>query len=291
MFDIIKWLHVEPSTRCNAWCSSCRRNKSGFGLSNFVIEDLRIDRLKEVIDQLPNLETVQFCGNLGDPCASKIIDQQIKIIKDKNLNLQLHTNGGLRTTAWWEELAKIFGEKIEVWFAIDGLEDTHSIYRQGTNWQKIIDNASAFIEAGGRAIWQFIPFAHNEHQIKDCMRLSTQLGFHRFEFVKNAIYREKHFHYRTGKLLDIKAWSQHESQWRRRGGILDKVQKKIIKNTVLKKDCMHLALPSIFLNANGILSPCCYFGNISLSEHNIDQQITQKKYNKICLENCGSNHN
>jgi MoaA/NifB/PqqE/SkfB family radical SAM enzyme len=291
MFNSIKWLHVEPSTRCNAWCSSCGRNKSGFGLTDFVIEDLKAERLKEVIDQLPSLETVQFCGNLGDPCASKIIDQQLKIVKDKDLNLQLHTNGSLRTVEWWVELAKTFREKIEVWFAIDGMKDTHSIYRQGTNWQKIIDNASAFIEAGGQAIWQFIPFAHNEHQIKDCMRLATKLGFHRFEFVKNARYREKHFHYKTGKPLDIKAWSQHESQWHRRGGILDKVQKKIVKNIVLKKDCMHLALPSIFLNANGVISPCCYFGNIPLSENNIDQQITQKKYNKICLKKCGSTHN
>jgi len=291
MFDIIKWLHVEPSTRCNAWCSSCARNKSGFGLTDFVIEDLKVERLKEVIDQLPNLQTVQFCGNLGDPCASKIIDQQLKTIKDKDYNLQLHTNGSLRTKTWWKELSKIFGQKIEVWFGIDGMEDTHSIYRQGTNWQKVIDNASTFIDAGGRAVWQFIPFAHNEHQIKDCMRLSTKLGFSRFEFVKNARYREKHFDYKTGKPLILKAWSQHESQWHRRGGILNKTQKKIIKDTVLKKDCMHLAMPSIFLNASGILSSCCYFGNRPLSEHNIDQQITKKKYNKICLENCGSAHN
>ena len=75
MFNGIKWLNVEPSTRCNAWCSSCSRNKSGFGLTDFVIEDLKVERLKEVIDQLPTLETVQFCGNLGDPCASKIIDR------------------------------------------------------------------------------------------------------------------------------------------------------------------------------------------------------------------------
>jgi hypothetical protein len=122
------------------------------------------------------------------------------------------------------------------------------------------------------------------------MRLAKKLRFHRFEFIKNARYKEKHFHYKTGKLLDIKAWSQHEFQWRRRGGILDKVQKKIIKNTVLKKDCMHLAMASIFLNANGIISPCCYFRSNPLSEHNINEQIDQKKYNKICVENCGSNY-
>lgn len=288
MFDTIKWLHAEPSTRCNAWCSSCGRNNSGFGLTDFVIEDLKTERLKEVIEMLPNLHTVQFCGNLGDPCASKIINDQLAIIKDKDLNLQLHTNGSLRAAQWWTELAKQFGDKIEVWFGIDGLGDTHAIYRQGTNWQKIIDNATAFIQAGGRAIWQFIPFAHNEHQIKDCMKMATSMGFSRFEFVKNARYKDQHFNYQTGEPVDIKAWSQHESQWQRHGGILDKTQKKIEKKIVLEKDCMHLAMPSIFLNASGVISPCCYFRQNPLSEHNIQEQIQQKRYHKTCLDSCGS---
>jgi MoaA/NifB/PqqE/SkfB family radical SAM enzyme len=92
MYDKIKWLHVEPTTRCNAWCSSCGRNNNGYGLSDFVLEDLDPDRLEQFIDKLPNLKVVQFCGNLGDPCASKLIDQQLKIIKDRDLGLQMHTN-------------------------------------------------------------------------------------------------------------------------------------------------------------------------------------------------------
>lgn len=288
MFDLVKWLHVEPSTRCNAWCSSCSRNKNGYGLANFVVEDLRVERLKEVIDLLPSLDTVQFCGNLGDPCASKIIDVQLDVIKNKDLNLQLQTNGSLRNVDWWSQLATNFKGKIEVWFAIDGLEDTHGIYRQGTNWKKIIDNATAFIQAGGRAVWQFIPFAHNEHQIRKCIKLSAQLGFSRFEFVKNARYKKEHRHYKTGKSLDIKPWSQHESQWQRRGGILDKTQKKIEKTKVLEKDCMHLAMPSIFLNANGVISPCCYFGKNSLSKNNIKKDFAQQTFQKVCLDACGS---
>lgn len=288
MLETVKWLHVETSTRCNAWCSSCARNKSGFGLSDFVIEDLPVQRLKEVIEFCPALDTVQFCGNLGDPCASKIINDQLNVISEKNLNLQLHTNGSLKTAEWWSQVARTFKDKIEVWFAIDGLKDTHEIYRQATNWNKIIDNATAFIRAGGRAVWQFIPFAHNEHQIKDCMRLATKLGFQRFEFVKNARYKTEHRDYKTGKSLDIKAWSQHESQWRRRGGILDKTQKKIKKTKVLKKDCMHLAMPSIFLNANGVISPCCYFGKNSLSKNNIKQDFEQKTFQQVCLDACGT---
>ena len=36
----IMWLHVEPTSRCNAWCPGCPRNKFGYGLTDFVVEDL-----------------------------------------------------------------------------------------------------------------------------------------------------------------------------------------------------------------------------------------------------------
>ena len=222
MYDTIKWLHVEPTTRCNAWCSFCPRNKNGYGLSDFELEDLIPKRLDTIIGKMPKLEIVQFCGTLGDPCASKLINEQLKVVKKYNLNLQLHTNGSLRNKDWWANLAKLFGDKISVWFAIDGLDDTHKKYRQATDWHKIIENAKSFIEAGGHAVWQFIPFAHNEHQIRDCMRLSTSLGFARFEFIKDARYLDKAYDYQTGETTDISPWSKHNKQWSRKGKILNK---------------------------------------------------------------------
>ena len=291
MIDTIKWLHVEPTTRCNASCSGCKRNNSGFGLSDqLILEDLNIERLKSVLDTAILLERVIFCGNNGDPCASKIINQQLKIIKDKGVYLQLHTNGSLRTTAWWNQLAKLFEGKIEVWFGIDGLEDTHSIYRQGTNWQKIIDNASAFIDAGGRAVWQFIPFAHNEHQAKDCLKLSQQLGFKEFRFIKDARYQTKSFHYKTGKEIDIKPWKGHNLIWKRqRNGYLNTIQdSNYKKNKVELTDCVHLIFPSLFLNAHGTLTPCCMYGQQDIKNFNIQKNFDEKTWKPNCLRNCGS---
>lgn len=289
MLDNIEWLHVEPTTRCNAWCSSCMRNNNGYGLTNFILEDLSPKRLHDVVESLPKLKTVQFSGNLGDPCASKIIDKQLEVIRDRDLMLQLHTNGSLRTKEWWKKLAVMFGESLTVWFAIDGLQDTHHIYRQGTDWNKIIENAKSFIDQGGNAVWQFVPFAHNEHQIKECLKLSQKLGFKRFELVKNARYTKTALHYRTGETLDIRPWSQHETQWQRKGQILNKNTGKIKSHTVKRNDCMHLALKSIFLNASGVLTPCCYLANTQLETVNIAQSITTKKFLPTCVKSCGSN--
>ena len=289
MYNKIKWLHVEPSTRCNAWCSSCPRNKQGHGLTDFVLEDLDPDRLEQIVDKLPNLTVVQFCGNLGDPCASKLIDRQLKIIKDRDLELQIHTNGSLRSKDWWHNLAIMFSSRLTVLFAIDGLEDTHKIYRQATNWKKIIENAKSFIDAGGNAVWQFIPFAHNEHQIKDCMRLSTSMGFTRFEFIKSARYVDKSYDYRSGEPVYIRPWSKHNEQWDRKGKILDKkTGNDVVKKKVEKKNCMHLALSSLFLNASGVVAPCCYFGQRPFVEGQIEHSIDTENYIDTCIASCGS---
>ena len=177
------WLHVEPTSRCNASCPGCPRNNLGYGLTNFIVEDLDPQILNETLDKY-KVKQIQMCGNLGDPCAAKNIDEQFDVIKNIS-RLQIHTNGGLRKPSWWADLAKRFAhvKQFDIWFAIDGIGDTHSYYRQGTNYDRVIENAQAFINAGGSAYWQFIPFAHNESQIEECIKLSQKMKFKKFEFV------------------------------------------------------------------------------------------------------------
>ena len=284
MFNKINYLTVETSTRCNAWCPSCPRNNNGFGLSKFTITDLDPVRLDEVIRKLPSLKTIQVCGNFGDPCASKLLNEQLAVIKKHNIRFQLHTNGSLRSKKWWKKFALDFAEISEVWFAIDGLEDTHSIYRQGTNWKKIIDNAKEFINAGGSAVWQLIPFAHNEHQIIDCFKLSTKLGFKRFKILKNARYKENNYHYRTGEPIEIKPWSKFDPK---KDDVL--FRKKVVSNKKLeRKNCMHLEFPSLYLNAYGRITPCCYWADLKIENANIENMFATNNLHQLCVQSCGN---
>ena len=271
------WLHVEPTSRCNAWCPSCVRNKNGYGLADFIIEDLNPLILEQTIQDF-NITSVQLCGNYGDPCAAKNIDELLGKL-DNVQRLQIHTNGSLRKPEWWAGLVQRFNhlEQFDVWFALDGIGDVHSYYRQGTNYDRIIENAQAFINSGGNAVWQFIPFAHNEHQIKDCMRLSQQLGFKKFEFLRNARYHTSNFHYRTGERLDIKPWSQNTK--------FNRTSK--IKDYVEVKNCMHLDIPSIFLSATGVVSPCCYMCNTDIKSVDINAEFSNNVYRPICIKSCG----
>jgi MoaA/NifB/PqqE/SkfB family radical SAM enzyme len=272
------WLHVEPTSRCNAWCPSCPRNLKGYGLADIAVLDLDPQRLRSVIEEY-NIQNVQMCGNIGDPCAATNINEQFDILTNIE-KLQIHTNGSLRKSEWWASLPKQFND-IDIWFALDGIGDVHSYYRQGTDYDKIIKNATAFIEAGGNAVWQFIPFAHNEHQIMECMKLSQKLGFKRFEFVRNARYLPNSLHYKTGQPLDIKPWSKDKR--------FNSLSYNYNSNpTMVPTDsCMHLSMPSIFLNAKGKVTPCCYMQDTNLKDIDIKEEFSNNVYRDICLRNCG----
>jgi sulfatase maturation enzyme AslB (radical SAM superfamily) len=201
------WLQVENSTKCNAWCPGCSRNQGGYGLNtNLVVEDLPTDRFEEVLKKLPNLETIQFSGTYGDTMAANNVLDHIDLAIKYASKIQIHTHGGIRSTQWWTKLGTLLKDKNhDVWFCLDGLKGVHEIYRQGTDFDKTIANAQAFISAGGYATWQFIPWAHNEHQIKDCMRLSQKMGFRKFKFITGVREKFDAKHWQTGQPIELQA--------------------------------------------------------------------------------------
>lgn len=282
----IRYLQVEATNRCNAWCPGCHRNRGGYLLEeNITVTDLDVGRYQQLLNKFTELDTIDFCGTYGDAIAAKNIQELIDLSLAHCKKLVVRTNGSLRTEQWWTDLAKkLKNINHEVWFCLDGLKDTHSIYRQATDWQKIIDNAVSFINAGGTAVWQFIPWQHNEHQILDCIKLSQQLGFKRFELIKSVRTDFRGYtprHYQTGQEIKIVPW-KHNSQFNR-----------YTKNncTVTKQNCRHLTDPGVYINANGTVSACCFFQmdrNSAEFEQlpDIELELNQNP-NPRCLEQCG----
>jgi MoaA/NifB/PqqE/SkfB family radical SAM enzyme len=280
----VRWLQVEATTKCNAWCPGCARNKGGFGLNDeLVIEDLNIDRYATLLNQFPNLETVDFCGTRGDAIAASNIIELTELTKQHTKKIMVRTNGSLRTVGWWQDYAELLKDhNHEVWFCLDGLSGVHEIYRQATNFDTIIKNAKAFMSAGGTAIWQFIPWQHNEHQIAECMRLSQTLGFKRFEFIKNVRVNFTPKNYQTGELIELKTWSKNN--------IMSKYEK--LKSQVETSNCQHLTQQSFYINASGKISNCCYFNIHRSADHvnqlpDIEQELKDIPH-KTCLFHCGS---
>lgn len=267
-FTDLKQIHLEITNNCQASCPMCSRNISGglenplIKIQNWSLEDFKIIMNQEVLDQL---EGFYFCGNFGDPILNNdLIDmcQHAKEVAHTKTHVSIHTNGGARSTFWWRKLAHSLPKNHRVVFALDGLADTHSLYRIGTDFNNIIKNASAFIEEGGTAEWAFIKFKHNEHQVDDCRTLSKTLGFSSFT-VKNSI---RFVGEARTKVLDKSGNITHYLE-PASDTTIKFIDRKIIdsfKDLVgtANIDCKVLKSKEVYIDAYKNLFPCCHTASV-----------------------------
>jgi MoaA/NifB/PqqE/SkfB family radical SAM enzyme len=191
-FSELNQLHIELTNACNAACPMCTRFHVN---SPLVRPDLEIDQITlekfknyfppEVIEKC---EVILFCGVHGDPGMARDLFEICEYIGQANpkTTIRMNTNGGMRKPEFWSKLGELFAKKVEdhwswqVTFSIDGLADTNHLYRRNVDWDKLMANVNAFINAGGRAEWDYLIFKHNEHQIDEAKELSKKLGFYSF---------------------------------------------------------------------------------------------------------------
>jgi hypothetical protein len=151
--------------------------------------ELTLDDIRQLCDPqtLGRLTDVHLCGNYGDPACARDCLAIVDFFCSGRCAVSISTNGGVRGAGWWRALAGTLGRnpRSRVDFHIDGLADTNAFYRRHTRFERIMANARAFIAAGGRANWEFIPFRHNEHQVTQARELSRSMGFARFTLKKS----------------------------------------------------------------------------------------------------------
>jgi len=238
----IKVVHIEMTERCNLACLMCERNQNG-GEMNPHLKNRELP-LKTLCRTFPpsrvkQLEKVYFSGNYGDPILSNALLPFLQYLKqhNKNISLSVTTNGCSRPSYWWKDLAKVTHS---VRFGIDGLSDTHKIYRQGVMWSLVIRNAKSYISAGGNAIWEYLLFDHNKHQVKEANLLADKLGFSNFVIKTPEIEGE----------LSSDGPSLKEYKIKKKYGSFE----KFLDQTVIK--CKMVKNKEIYISAEGMVLPC-----------------------------------
>lgn len=269
LLDIVK-VHVELTTKCNARCPMCPRNYRGYNF-NSGYPDVELsytqfqqifspEFLKQLIPTDPNWQWgFFFNGNLGDFALASDGIEIVQYLVDHGVQVEINTNGSQRSTAWWAKLAQ---KDVQIGFALDGLQDTHHLYRQDTNWQKVINNAVSFINAGGKAIWRFIPFDHNKHQEQQCKELAQQLGFYRFENINSGRDRGPVFN-RQGEFSHWLGNDQPQTPPTIKNLLEQHTQHIKISPTQTQNvniNCRHKKNREIYVGADGSVYPCCYLG-------------------------------
>lgn len=251
----IKDIHLELTSKCQVKCPMCPRRINS-GIENPLISiteiDLPIFKKWFSVDFLRQLNSLFMCGNLGDPIVAQDCLEIFQYIRECNphISLSMHTNGSARSKHWWKELSKT---NVRVVFGIDGLADTHSLYRVGADWNKIIENAASFINEGGIAEWHMLVFRHNEHQVDACRNMSKELGFVDFKEKHTSRFMENKWHVLddAGRTIHILYPTDKSTT------MIPKVQDaKSGVCTGIK--CKAQTMKQIYVSADGTVSPCCW---------------------------------
>ena len=192
-YDQIRSIELEISTLCNASCPQCPRNIwGGRTIESLPLVSWSLEQLQTALE--PNfvrqLDMIYFCGTYGDPMANRSILPMTEWLRSVNpkIKLGIHTNGGIGTVDTYHQLAKSVDF---VAFGIDGLSDTNHLYRRNVVWDKLMKNITAFINSGGYAVWDFIVFRHNQHQVDQAREISRQLRFSEFNVKKTGRFFNK----------------------------------------------------------------------------------------------------
>ena len=266
--DDIREINIELSSRCNARCPLCIRNFHGFPHNTGYAEtDLSLARLKEIVPEsvVSQLDHLMVNGDYGDMLMNPETPEILAWFREHgnlNFKIDVFTNGGARGREFWEALGVL---DLDINFCIDGLEDTHHLYRQNTLYETVIRNAGYYMAAGGRAHWCMTEFDHNRHQIDQARERSTKLGFHRF-FTRytgrdtGPVYDQhgkKVFVLKQETANGYQLPDQITTEWVNQ----QDRNPKVIPHKKITCEALTVWPVSVYIAADGTLDPCCLIGN------------------------------
>lgn len=250
----IKGIDIELTTFCNLECPGCyRANSNTDNIKNTYHQN--IDQLLLKVEQFPNLEWVSFCGNIDEPTMHPHYEEAVEYMRERNVKTFTSTNGNVRTPKWWYDIGKRFGKANTISWSIDGAsQDAYSQYRVGGNLEIVLSNAEHFIRGGGRAIWQFIVFDHNKHEVEIAREMSKDIGFDIFR-TKDARTEDKNIeiedkpiecqYYDEGRIQIVSNGNWAPCCWLSSSEVLKKSEHKPVNEFMTELDKLYQSTLSI----------------------------------------------
>lgn len=292
-FETIKKIEIDCTSYCNAFCGACDRNIDGgenhpnLKLNHLDLEDWRSFITKE---NLQYINEIIFNGNFGDFSMHPHFIEMMEILASvkTDVYVNLNTNGGARNTQFWHDLAVVLQRftKHDVKWGIDGLENTHNIYRRGIDWNKRIDNLCAFTNAGGNAVWKCIVFDYNKDNLDDISAFAEQCGCIAFQTNRNrsqplTMKKYKDFLQQSLSSPDLQTFNE---KYKRQDNFKKQVAtpKTVAEIPYGTFSCPYAEEGMIQIDPWGKIWPCCYISGRQLDNRT---NFNFSKYKNNTLKN------
>ena len=259
-------LEFELSSMCNSLCLGCvRTDNKNFNHTKSMIphkQMLDLKTFKKILlaKTFGTVEQLRFCGSIDDPLMHPDFYKFIEFAISNNPHYRIHvsTNGGIRNPDYWQKLAQLLstgrGRSKKVYFCVDGLEDTLGIYRQGVDYNKVIENAKAFMEGGGEAVWRWIEFPWNNHQTEIARQISKDMGFESFHVM---VDRSNQADLGYDKIMQRKARNVLSKDFNI-GEPVEDLLTEFAQYDGQKIECRSQTTRQYFISYDSKIWPCCF---------------------------------
>lgn len=181
-------LHIELSSKCTLKCPRCPRTELDPDSLNqeFSLEDFR---RAFNLNTLGDLNSVLFCGDIGDPIYAKDLIPIVKYLKENSkANIKIVTNGSYKAATWWGELGSWLSTHDTVVFSVDGYDqESNNLYRVNSNWDSIVNGIKSLrFSSDCRIVWSSIYFNFNEDRMQDIRNIASELGCDEWQGVASS---------------------------------------------------------------------------------------------------------
>lgn len=267
---------IDPSNLCNLNCPLCptgrkclKQKQSFMSPKNFSL----------ILSKIPSLKHISLF-NWGEPFLNPQIFEIIKIAKQKDIFISLHSNFSFpKKPEFFEKL--ILSETDHIEISLDGLtQKNYSAYRKNGNVDLVIADIKRLNETKKRLgktnpkiTWKFIVNKFNEEELDKARKKSREIGI---DFTVSTI----------GLADDLPDCQFPESLEERKSSWLPKNKRHIRKHYLKEKlseivgdgICDQL-FTSITIGPNGNVYPCCWITDEKNSFGNLFQEEFEDIWN------------
>ncbi len=174
-------INLDIGFRCTLECPGCSRQRAFKDIRPIPGHDMTVDEFRKIIG---HFSRITMCGQISDPIFNPNLLQFIKMSKEANVTLGIHSAASQKSMKWYEEAFDSFGEGYWT-FGIDGLpKDSHK-YRINQDGVKLFEVAKLCSAKGIKTNWQFIVFRYNENDIEEARQMASDHNIS-FELMKSS---------------------------------------------------------------------------------------------------------